>query len=267
MALLPNPGVLVSDRLAPGRASLMRTRGRGGLSVSAVSAVRVVLGVLVSAVGSVGSVRRGDLRIATGAARVALVGRAVPARMGAARAAMRGFVRAGAVRRAVRVRAGPVGAWPEVGNPRDCGRVSWALESWGDLPGPWAAVVVPAVGYVGRSMAVLAMLRGASVEWQGASGRVLVGGQILIGDDGRPVLVGSDALALSVVLKGADALESAIGAAATRSGVDREKRMNAIRKGQRGTVVKGARWVGHASLSPGQSRALQAEFNWRERRL
>ena len=267
MALLPNPGVLVSAGLAPGRASLMRTRGRVGLSVSAVSAVRVVLGVLVSAVGSVGAVRRGDLRIGTGAARVALVGGAMPARMGAARAAMRGFVRAGAVRRAVRVRAGPVGAWPAVGSPRDCGRVSWALESWGDLPGPWAAVVVPAVGYVGRSMAVLAMLRGESVEWHGASGRVLVGGQILIGDDGRPVLVGSDALALSVVLKGADALESAIGAAVTLAGVDREKRMNAIRKGQRGTVAKAARWVGHASLSVGQSRALQAELAWRERRL
>lgn len=267
MALLPNPGVLVSDGLAPGRASMMRTRGGVGLSVSAVSAVRVVLGVLVSAVGAIGAVRRGDLRISTGAARVALVGRAVPARMAAARAAMRGAVLGASVRRAVRVLAGPIGARSAVGSPRDCGRVSWSLESWADLPGPWASVVVPAVGYVGRSLAVLAMLRGESVEWHGASGRVLVGGQILIGDDGRPVLVGSDALALSVVLKGSDALESAIGAAATRSGVDRETRMNAIRKGQRGTVVKGARWVGHASLSVGQSRALQAELAWRERRL
>lgn len=267
MALLPNPGVLVSDGLAPGRASLMRARGRAGLSVSAVSAVRVVLGVLVAAVGAVGAVRRGNLRISTGAARVALVGRAVPARMAAARAAMRGAVLGASVRRAVRVLAGPIGARSAVGSPRDCGRVSWSLESWADLPGPWASVVVPAVGYVGRSLAVLAMLRGASVEWQEASGRVLVGGQVLIGDDGRPVLVGSDQLAMSVVLKGADALESAIGAATTMIGVYREDRMNAIRRGQRGTVAKAARWVGHASLSAGQSRALQAELAWRERRL
>jgi len=267
MALLPNPGVLVSDGLAPGRASMMSTRGRVGLSVSAVSAVRVVLGVLVSAVGSVGAVRRGDLRISTGAVRVALVGRAVPARMAAARSAMRGAVLVESVRRAVRVLAGPVGARASVGSPRDCGRVSWALESWGDLPGPWASVVVPAVGYVGRSLAVLEVLRGAAVEWQDASGRVLVGGQVLIGDDGRPVLVGSDQIAVSVVMRAADALESAIGAASCEVGTERVKRMNSIRRGQRGAIAKAAKWVGHASISVQQSRALQAELAWRERRL
>ena len=283
MAMLPDVGRALAGRALAGRVRLVvravgapascsvvgvgvRSRSRAGLVVGAVRSARLVVGVRVDGVRAVGLVRRSSVRVGARVGRVSLAGRAVSCRMAPAGGAMRG-ASVGVVRAGARVRVRARADWSGVGGPMDCGRSAWALESWADLPGPWASVVVPDVGYVGRSLAALSWLRGESVEWQEPSGRVLVGGKVVIGDDGRPVLVVSSALALGVVVRAAAAIESAIGAAVGLVGSDRGKRMDAVRKGQRGTVAKGARWVGHASLSPGQSRALQAEFNWRERRL
>ena len=283
MAMLPDVGRALAGRALAGRVRLVvravgvpascsvvgvvvRSRSRAGLVVGAVRSARLVVGVRVDGVRAVGVVRRSSVRVGARVGRVLLAGRALSCRMAPAGGAIRG-ASVGVVRAGLRVRVRARAIWPDVGAPRDCGRSAWALESWADLPGPWASVVVPDVGYVGRSLAALDWLRGAAVEWQEATGRVLVAGRVVIGDDGRPVLVVSSALALGVVVRAAAAIESAIGAAVGLVGSDRGKRMDAVRKGQRGTVAKGARWVGHASLSPGQSRALQAEFNWRERRL
>ena len=253
------------------RSVVMRVRlvARAGSSrsVGVVVPGRLVLSVPAKGVQSVGGVRGGvSVRVAPGAVRVSLSAGAMRARMAAARCGIRGAA-IGGLRQSARVRVRAMAVWPGVGGPRDCGRSAWALESWAELPGPWASVVVPDVGYVGRSLASLDWLRGASVEWQESTGRVLVAGRVVIGDDGLPVLVDSSAVAMSVIVRGAAAIEAAIGVAAGYSGDERERRMNAIRKGQRGTVTKAAKWIGHPSLSVGQSRALQAEFNWRERRL
>lgn len=269
-ALPARVGLVVRAAESPSSSAVIRARlvarACAARSIGVVVPGFLVISVPAKGVGSVGRARGVSLRVASLAVRLSLSAGAMRARMAAAKCRIRGSAIGGLLKsERVRVRARAV--WPSVGGPRDCGRSAWGLESWSDLPGPWASVVVPDVGYVGRSLAALDWLRGASVEWQESTGRVLVAGRVVIGDDGLPVLVDSSAVAMSVIVRGAAAIEAAIGVAAGYSGEERERRMNAIRKGQRGTVTKAAKWIGHASLSAGQSRALQAEFNWRERRL
>lgn len=269
-ALPARVGLVVRAAESPSSSAVIRARlvarACAARSVGVVVPGVLVIGVQAKGIRLVGRARGVSLRVASLAVRLSLSAGVMRARVAAAKYSIRGAAIGGLLKsERVRVRARAV--WPSVGGPRDCGRSAWGLESWSDLPGPWASVVVPDVGYVGRSLAALDWLRGASVEWQESTGRVLVDGRIVIGDNGLPVLVNAFDVAMHVIIRGASAIEAAIGVAAGYSGAERERRMNAIRRGHQGAVAKAAKWVGHASLSSGQSRALQAEFNWRERRL
>jgi len=170
-------------------------------------------------------------------------------------------VKGGAVRAAAMVSS------VTVGQPSACGRFDRLLEGWSALPAPWEDVAVPAVGYVGRSLAALAVLRGAEVVWSSSDGRVSVGGLVLIADSGQPALAASAAAADAEVVRACKALVVAIGISAGYAGEERRRQQEASRAAHRRIVAKVARWVGDQSLSVGQSRALQAELRFREARL
>lgn len=286
MAALSEPVVATSAAAVAGAVRLRL----GASVVSGVSHVGVARGVRCAAAvaGAQSAVLKTSVRLQAGALRAGsggAVGRA------AVRLAV-GVVRAGAdclVRRVrlaadVRqIRAAGVGGLhlarslrsarraalasavlPAVGS---CGRFDRALEAWAELPAAWQALVVPEVGYIGRSLAALQYLRGDAVVWVPASGLVEVGGRVLIGDDGRGFVVGSYEQALAAVVRSCGTLAASIGVSACYVGSDRVTRQNAIRRAHRESVKKAAARVGHKSLSRNQSVALQAELLWRESRL
>lgn len=148
-----------------------------------------------------------------------------------------------------------------------CGRFDRLLAGWSELPSPWAVIDIPEVGYVGTSLAALAVLRGAAVSWSSSDGTVRVGGQIVIGDSGAPVLAASDAAAGRLIVRASQALVKAIGISAGLAGGERQKQQEGVRAAHARRAKKAGARVGADDLSPEQSRALQAELKWRESRL
>lgn len=238
----------------------------GAQSAVLKTSVRLQAGALRA--GSGGSVGRAAVRLAVGVVRAGAACLVRQARLAADVRPIRATAVGGlhlarslrVARRAARASAVLPAVWP-------CGRFDRALEAWAELPAAWQAMVVPEVGYIGRSLAALQYLRGDAVVWVPASGLVEVGGRVLIGDDGRGFVVGSYEQALAAVVRSCGTLAASIGVSACYVGADRVTRQNAIRRAHREAVKKAAARVGHPSLSRNQSVALQTELRWRESRL
>jgi len=248
--------VLIADkgRKMFATSPVMAARGVGCRSVGAI-----VGAVVVTVRGGVRPHARGDLLAVQGVSWASGVLFQAVARASGGRAAVRrsGMPTGPAVGRLVAVskvgRGGGVRLrMPcralQVSTCRASGRVSRLLESWNDLPAPWAAFVVPQVGFVGRSLAALEYLRGAVVGWDAASGAVLVGGQVVIGDDGGTVRVASVDGAAAVVARQCDSLAVVVGVAIAHRGELRQSKADRLRQSARIAVGKASRALARGGI-------------------
>lgn len=141
------------------------------------------------------------------------------------------------------------------------------LADWAELPPAWLEVEVDASGFVGRSLAALACLRGASVAWRDDDGAILIGGNALIGDDGRLISVSSLADAQAWAAASTEALALIVGYAVGYVGAQRSAKLESSRKATRNVVVKVGERINGGTMGLGQARALQADLDWRQVRL
>jgi len=266
---------------------LVADKGRLLFSTSPAIAARRVGCRAARAAGSIGVVPvRGGVRAAARVdrlavselARVAGVLFLASARAAGARAAVRrsGMPIVPAVGRrlsvspagrSVGVRLRMPGRAVRVSASRAAGRVARLLEVWDTLPAPWAAVVVPQVGFVGRSLAALEYLRGAAVGWDAASGAVSVGGQVVVGDDGGTVRAASVEGAAAVIARQCESLAVVVGVAIAHRGEVRQAKADRLRKSARIAVGKAAKALARGGIEANRARALQAELLWRESRI
>jgi hypothetical protein len=172
-----------------------------------------------------------------------------------------------AIRRAASVRQRAAGRRLEVSNAPAGARVQRLLEGWQELPAAWAAVQIGSGGFVGRSLAALAYLRGAAVSWDSASRAVSVGGQVVIGDNGRTVTAASLAGAVLVVDRQCEALAAIVGAAACLRGELRQVRADTARRAARVAVGKASRALAAGGIEAARAAALRDELAWREVRF
>ena len=266
---------------------MVADKGRLLFSTSPVVAVRRVGCRAARAAGAVGVVTiRGGVRPAARVerlavsvlARVARVLFKATARAAGARATARrsGLPIVPAVGRRLAVstsrRAGGVrvrmpGRALQISASRAAGRVARLLEAWDTLPAPWASVVVPQVGFVGRSLAALEYLRGEALAWDSASGAVSVGGQVVVGDDGGTVRAASVEGAAAVIARQCETLAVVVGVAIAHRGEARQAKADLLRKSARIAVGKAARALARGGIEANRARALQAELLWRESRI
>ena len=148
-----------------------------------------------------------------------------------------------------------------------CGRKPFLLADWAQLPPAWLEVEVEASGFVGRSLAALDILRGASVARSDDDGAILIGGNAVVGDDGRLLTVPSLAEAQEWAAGSTEALALLVGYAVGYVGAQRSAKLDASRKATRVVVAKVGERINAGLLGRGQARALQADLDWRQMRL
>lgn len=148
-----------------------------------------------------------------------------------------------------------------------CGRKPFILADWAQLPPAWLEVEVEASGFVGRSLAALDILRGASVARRDGDGAILIGGNAVIADDGRLLTVPSLAEAQEWAAGATESLALLVGYAVGYVGAQRSAKMDASRKATRVVVAKVGDRINGGLLGRGQARALQADLDWRQSRL
>lgn len=233
--------------VVPARGGVRPAARVGRLSVSELARVaRVLFQASAVSAGSRAAVRRSGMPI------VPAVGRRLSV---------------SAAGRSVGVRLRMPGRALQVSTSRAAGRVARLLEIWDTLPAPWAAVVVPQVGFVGRSLAALEYLRGAAVAWDAASGAVSVGGQVVVGDDGGTVRASSVEGAAAVIARQCESLAVVVGVAIAHRGELRQAKADRLRKSARIAVGKAARALARGGIEANRARALRAELLWRESRI
>lgn len=148
-----------------------------------------------------------------------------------------------------------------------CGRMPFLLAEWASLPPAWSGVYIAMEGFVGRSLAALDILRGASVARRDDDGAIMIGGNAVIADDGRLLVVPSLAEAQEWAAGATESLALLVGYAVGYVGAQRSAKLDASRKTTRVVVAKVGDRINGGSLGRGQARALQADLDWRQRRL